>query len=294
VLSIEAQVERGALVCPETRERLVIGEAWLKTAGGGRRYEIIDGVPMLLPSRSVADDPAAARAAAERSAAPREPSELQLTVDRLLSVVGDQRSRESRDAWDRFTGRLSDSEVNVAVGGGPRRFHPALVNLNIERFDNVDVVGDAHHLPYADESVAAIQCEAVLEHLQEPYSAVEEMYRVLEPGGEVYCITPFLQGFHGYPNHFFNPTREGHRLLFSRSGFEIRSAGVCVGPSWMISAVLVEYLSILVPVRGIRGALMTVARVLLLPFPLLDRWLNSSPRAHVLASTTFVHARKPS
>jgi hypothetical protein len=35
------------------------------------------------------------------------------------------------------------------IGGGPLRIHPRLINLNIERFENVDVVGDAHKLPIA-------------------------------------------------------------------------------------------------------------------------------------------------
>ena len=115
-----------------------------------------------------------------------------------------------------------------------------LVNVNVEAFDNVDLVADAHKLPYADSSVVAIQCEAVLEHLGEPFQAVREMFRVLRPGGEVYCITPFLQAFHGYPNHFFNPTLEGHRQIFRMCGFELLESGVCVGPSWMISSLLVE------------------------------------------------------
>jgi SAM-dependent methyltransferase len=293
MLELEDQLDRGALVCPDTRQRLVADAGALFTVDGERRFEIVNGVPILLPMRSVADNPEAARGAAARAAGPRRLTRLQTKLDRLLGFVGDQRSSASTDAWTRFTGRLSDEEICLAVGGGPTRFHPALVNLNVEPLDDVDIVGDAHYLPYADASVAAIQCEAVLEHLEDPFRAVEEMFRVLRPGGETYCITPFLQGFHGYPNNYFNPTREGHRHLFERVGFEVADAGVCVGPSWMISSLMVEYLSLLVPLRGIRAAVMIAARIVFLPLPLLDRWLNRSPRSHVLAATTFVHAVKP-
>ena len=61
----------------------------------------------------------------------------------------------------------------------------------------------------------------------------------------------------------------------------------------MISSLMVEYVSMLVPIRGLRAAAVIAARVLLLPVRFLDRFVNRSERAHVLASTTFVYARKP-
>lgn len=293
MLSIDKQLERGALVCPETREELVEKDGVLTTYDGLHSYVIKGGVPILLAGGYGTGATERELAAAERGAAPRRLTRFQNAVDRLFNAAGDQRSEPSVRAWQRFISRLGESDLCIAVGGGPSRAHPFLVNLNVEAFENVEVVADAHRLPYADRSVDAIQCEAVLEHLEDPGRAVREMFRVLRPGGEVYCVTPFLQAFHGYPNNYFNPTREGHRLYFIRSGFEIETAGVCVGPSWMISSLMVEYVSMLVPIRGLRGAAVIAARVLLLPVRFLDRLVNRSERAHVLASTTFVYARKP-
>ena len=118
------------------------------------------------------------------------------------------------------------------------------------------------------------------------------MYRVLEEGGEVFSVTPFLQKFHAYPNHFFNPTLEGHKLVFEKAGFEIQESDVCVGPSWMISDLMIEYVGMLVPIRGLRAIAMFGARILLLPLRFLDILLNRHPQAHILASTTFVYAVK--
>jgi len=61
----------------------------------------------------------------------------------------------------------------------------------------------------------------------------------------------------------------------------------------MIQSLMIEYVGIVVPVRGLRAAAVIAARILLLPVRFLDRFVNRSERAHVLASTTFVHARKP-
>ena len=54
----------------------------------------------------------------------------------------------------------------------------------------------------------------------------------------------------------------------------------------------VEYVGMLVPIRGLRALAMFGTRVLLLPLKVFDLWLNRLSKAHVLASTTFVHAVK--
>jgi uncharacterized protein YbaR (Trm112 family) len=292
MLPIEEQIRRGLLVCPESRQKLVMDGNSVRTADGRHSYPVHQGVPVFLSSarreefllqhdQSMKDE--------YESDAFFDPRRF---IDRVFALFGDQRSRLSRGVWNEMLSRLSDDQLCVSIGGGPTRVHGYFVNLNIEKFDNVDVVADAHRLPYADHSVKAIQWEAVLEHLTDPDVAVREIHRVLEKGGEVFSVTPFLQKFHAYPNHFFNPTLEGHKLVFERAGFVIRESGVCVGPSWMISDLVIEYIGMVVPIRGVRALAMFGTRVLLLPLRVLDFFLNRRPKAHVLASTTFVHAVK--
>jgi ubiquinone/menaquinone biosynthesis C-methylase UbiE len=45
--------------------------------------------------------------------------------------------------------------------------------------------GDAHHLPFPDGSVDAINCYAALYLIPDPWRVVEEMIRVLKPGGRI-------------------------------------------------------------------------------------------------------------
>lgn len=294
MLTVEEQVRRGLLVCPESRQPLVIEGDTVGTADGSHTYPVRQGVPIFLSSEQreeflVQHDQSMKQE--YESDALHDPRQL---IDIFFAAFGDQRSRASQKVWSQLLSRLSDDQLCVSIGGGPRRVHPYFVNLNIEKFDNVEIVADAHRLPYADRSVRTIQWEAVLEHLTDPEVAVCEIFRVLEESGEVFSITPFLQKFHAYPNHFFNPTLEGHKLVFERAGFVIQENGVCVGPSWMISDLLVEYVGMLVPIRGVRALAMFGTRVLLLPLRFLDILLNRLPQAHILASTTFVHAVKPS
>jgi len=81
---------------------------------------------------------------------------------------------------------------------------------------NPDIIGDIHHLPLADNSIDAIICIAVLEHVEEPHQAVREMYRVLKPGGMAYIYVPFLYYYHplkGYYGDFFRYTIDGIKYL---------------------------------------------------------------------------------
>ena len=147
------------------------------------------------------------------------------------------------------------------------REHPSLVNVNIGPFPNVDVVADAHHLPYADASVDAIFCEAVLEHLAQPHEAVKEMFRVCRSGASVYANTPFMQAYHGYPNHFQNFTLSGHEQLFANAGFHVRESGTAVGPVFTLFDLGARFISEYSP-RPFRPILLAgVARAPVPPAP---------------------------
>jgi len=210
------------------------------------------------------------------------------------ALSGAHRSAASGTALWRVMETSGAALACISIGGGPTRAHPRLKNLNLELLPNVDIVADAHRLPFRSASVSAMHCEAVLEHLEYPDVAVREMWRVLEPGGQVFAATPFLQAFHGYPSHYQNFTLVGHRRLFERAGFEVLDAGVCVGPTVALTDLAFEYVHELGPGKVVRRILAWGVRLLLLPLRLVDRLvaINSHPNAHRIASTTFVHGRK--
>lgn len=77
--------------------------------------------------------------------------------------------------------------------------------------------------PIKDEAFDGIGCFAVLEHTRKPWLVVQEMHRMLKPGGKVWIDWPFLQPVHGYPSHYFNATREGLKSIFEDAGFQTES-----------------------------------------------------------------------
>ena len=78
--------------------------------------------------------------------------------------------------------------------------------------------------PIKSQTLSGIGCFAVLEHTRKPWLVVQEIWRMLKPGGQVFIDWPFLQPVHGYPSHFFNATREGLTSIFEDVGFETNMA----------------------------------------------------------------------
>jgi SAM-dependent methyltransferase len=206
----------------------------------------------------------------------------------------DHRTAASRAAEARILDVCEAGARVLALGGGPFEVHPKIVNLNIAPLENVDIVGDAHRLPIASNSLDAVHCEAVFEHLEDPVDAAAELFRVMKPGAIGYVCTPFMQPFHGYPSHFQNFTHLGHKRLFERAGFEVRECGACVGPGFAVSGVVASFIGHYAPriLRWpARAAWFVISGALIRP---LDRWLAERDDAFVVASTTYVLIEKPS
>lgn len=61
---------------------------------------------------------------------------------------------------------------------------------NLRLYDNVFfVVCDLTHLPFRDAAVDKVACIDVLEHVEEPQKALDEMSRVLRSGGQMLLFT---------------------------------------------------------------------------------------------------------
>lgn len=70
----------------------------------------------------------------------------------------------------------------------------------------VDRVEDISRLSLDDDSAATIICVETLEHVFETRRAVDEMVRVLAPGGMVLISMPFHFRIHGYPDDYWRIT----------------------------------------------------------------------------------------
>jgi ubiquinone/menaquinone biosynthesis C-methylase UbiE len=115
----------------------------------------------------------------------------------------------------------------------------------------VDVVADAHHLPFAAELFQRVECDAVLEHVRDAAVVMEEIRRVTAPGGYVHLVTPFCHPFHEFPADFRRFTLDGLKQL--ATSMEVVAEGWRTGPTATLLVIVIEYVKLLVPCRAWRA-----------------------------------------
>jgi SAM-dependent methyltransferase len=141
---------------------------------------------------------------------------LSKSVGRILS------GKLTRVTLDRFIAAHASSLRTLDIGAqnGPYAVHfPRRTALDIKRGMGVQIIGDAQSLGIADSSFEVVLCTEVLEHLPEPQRAIDEIFRVLAPGGQLLLTTRFLFPIHDAPHDYFRFTKYGLRHLLRR--FEI-------------------------------------------------------------------------
>jgi SAM-dependent methyltransferase len=186
--------------------------------------------------------------------------------------------------FDELLAALPEAVVVLDVGGGDRRHDDGRVlNMEYLPFQAVDFRGDGQCLPLASNSVDLILSQAVLEHVPHPAGQVDEMFRVLKPGGRIYVEIAFMQPLHAVPYHFFNVTPHGMSLLFER--FEVLDQGAFGG----LADTVAWFFRLLDAERRIGTS---AAHEVIDSLSRLDATMSAGDLAQ-LASAVYVEARKP-
>ena len=81
----------------------------------------------------------------------------------------------------------------------------------------------------ADASRETIVCTGLLEHVPSPADTVDELARILAPGGRLILSASAVFPFHGAPANYFHFTPQGLALLLDRH-FEIARMRGSTGP----------------------------------------------------------------
>ncbi|HEX6740939.1 MAG TPA: methyltransferase domain-containing protein, partial [Sphingomicrobium sp.] len=117
----------------------------------------------------------------------RPPRALVSFVRRHLMPYNERAARNA----DRFLAELRQRSANPlvlvvgggAIGSGAEALYAApdvrLVAFDLYASENVQLIADAHHMPFPDGAFDGVWIQAVLEHVLEPQLVVDEIGRIL-------------------------------------------------------------------------------------------------------------------
>ena len=111
-------------------------------------------------------------------------------------------------------GRHGELEAPVAARGY------TYVNLDFNRPPK-GVQGDAHRLPFPDGTFTMVLSVDTLEHFSAPWTVLDEVRRVLVPGGRLVVSVPWMHPFHGDDLWRYSPL--GLRRLLENAGLTVES-----------------------------------------------------------------------
>ncbi len=236
-------------------------------------------------------------------------SPLASRLARIFTASGRQQIRERLYAWwwwrplnrphvvDATYIRLLDQLPADARGldlGSRSRIRESAITLDMAAVAGVDVMGDAHQLPFGDDTFDYVWCNAVLEHVPYPMRVAAEIGRILKPGALAFIQVPFLENVHGWPDDYYRFTLRGLRVLFS--DLEEVASGVSAGPGQVLPD-LVQYYSVGFAELQKGGLLVNLCCLipgfLLIPIRMLDRLLKDRPSYWKWARAYYWVGRKP-
>lgn len=178
---------------------------------------------------------------------------------------------------------------NLYIGGAGSAV-PDYINIDLFPLPGVDVVASAECLPFPDNLFQRVECDAVLEHVENPGAVMREMERTLSPGGFAHVVVPFCHPFHEYPHDYRRFTPDGLCLL--AEGLDVVAAGWRTGPTATMLVFFLEYIKTWLPWRPARMIAHGIFGWLLFPLRYLDLLLFRSSRASQLGNHCFLWLRK--
>lgn len=178
------------------------------------------------------------------------------------------------------------------IGSGGCRISPNTISLDIDHSVNVDIIADASFLPFKENTFNFLISTAVLEHVIDVQSAINEIYRCCKNDGLIYIEVPFLQTYHAHPHDYRRFTLPGLELAFAN--FEKLESGVCVGPFSVLAWYLRKMPRFLAGNGRLGLALELIAGWFTFWIKYFDWLLPPARRVHQAASGVYFYGQKGS
>jgi len=111
----------------------------------------------------------------------------------------------------------------IDLGAGEQVYRTLLSStgfdyVSVDTSGAVDLLADAHRLPFASSSAEVVVAISLLEHVYDPFIAMREVARVLRPGGTVLGSVALTEPFH--MNSYFHHSHLGVAQVLEVAGLE--------------------------------------------------------------------------
>ncbi|MDP2947137.1 MAG: class I SAM-dependent methyltransferase [Nanoarchaeota archaeon] len=199
-----------------------------------------------------------------------------------------------------FVGRSPQEAISVIgkdkiilnLGSGIRKIRDDVISVDYYPFNNVDIVADITHLPFADASIDAIINEEVLEHVVNPREVINEIKRVLKPNGLFYLTVPFVAAFHSSPSDYYRWSKEGLKELVR--DFEELESGIRHGPTSAMLSVVNDWLATILSFgsNNLHQVFLMVFMVVTFPLKIFDYLISKFPSAQNIAFGFYYIGKK--
>ncbi|MCX6813429.1 MAG: class I SAM-dependent methyltransferase [Candidatus Azambacteria bacterium] len=114
------------------------------------------------------------------------------------------------------------------------------VACDVKKTENIDTVCNVANLIFPSESFDTVISTQVFEHVDNPFTVVREIKKVLKSGGNAIITAPFMVPFHPDPKDNFRFSKEGLEEIFKSQSFEIVESGI-YGGFFMILSEMIHF-----------------------------------------------------
>lgn len=175
-------------------------------------------------------------------------SDYRIVKEKIVTkkhILGDYENYIKRDKW--VISKIETFNKGVSIldaGAGEQRYRQYCNELNyisqdfsqykpggkkglqFDKWDytGIDIVSDITRIPLEDETMDAILCTEVFEHISQPIEAIKEFSRLLKKDGILLLTAPFCSLTHMAPYFFYNGFSEyWYKKILGEFGLEILS-----------------------------------------------------------------------
>jgi SAM-dependent methyltransferase len=130
-----------------------------------------------------------------------------------------------------LSGQLTGNLLDFGCGAKPYQQYfthvVEYIGLDIEtsghshKNERIDVFYDGHTIPFKNDHFDAIFSSEVFEHIFNLPAILQELYRVLKPGGKLLFTCPFAWPEHEVPFDFARYSSYGIKSLVEQHGFKV-------------------------------------------------------------------------